>query len=71
MLNPTPRPKMIKVGARAGPDGEVTIFSWFQIAYHAKIVITGTSNSWLLSWSSDSNSIHAAKFGNPTTDQNK
>ena len=68
MLNPTPRTKMIKVDARPGPDGEVTIFPWFQSAYHAKIVITGTSKFRCLTFIITFVVLVMLKLGNPTTD---
>ena len=71
MLNPTPRTKMIKVDAPPGPDGEVTIFPWFQIAYHAKIVITGTSKFRCLTSIITLLVLVMLYLGNPTTDQDK
>ena len=70
MLNPTPRTKIIKVGARTGPDGQVTIFPWFQIAYHAKVVITGTSKFRCLTFIITFLVLVMLYFANPATDQN-
>ena len=71
MLNPTPRPKMIILGARTGPDGEVATFPWFQIAYHAKIVIAGTVKFRCLTRIITLLVLVMLKLGNPTADQNK
>ena len=71
MLNPTPRTKMIKVDAGPGPDGEVAIFPWFQSAYHAKIVITGTGKLSCLTSIITFLVVVMLQLGNPSTDQDK
>ena len=67
----TSRTRTMKVGARTSPNGEMAIFPWFQSAYHAKIVITGTSKFRCLTRIITLLVLVMLKLGNPTTDQNK